>query len=325
MDGSTGVSPRWAIGGLLFVSIAVLFGAVGFKSAPQVDDLYPRPLDSDHDTRVVILFHVAHDGRDLFNERSQPLTDAAWRTLRESQTASIKTEWLLQNALRDPQIAGLSLLKSQRHPIAWLQRNLMVGFLGESELMYVLMYCESEEATEVRQLVDAVARSYEDEVLLKEDMSRRLPEDTLARSLQVLNRQLEARRTDYNDMSKALGHASAETSTDLVLRRLDRIDAEMLNAENDLTAARLAANVDGAKVHEARVGELTRRREELEDRHRSQIEPSVDLISMRREIDLLQRMADDMTLRLERLRIDNQAPRRITRLYPSAIATPLGP
>ena len=86
----------------------------------------------------------------------------------------LKSDWLLTAALEKQLLRELPIIKSQPHPVAWLQQNLRVGFLSDSDIMYVMMYCSREDADQVRKVVDAVVKAQEVNVIYKDKQQKLL-------------------------------------------------------------------------------------------------------------------------------------------------------
>jgi capsular exopolysaccharide synthesis family protein len=369
-----------------------------------------------------IQFRVASEEPSILFDNRRLASPQAFDILKKTQLALIKNQWLLQAALRPPSVSSLSALAGQRDKVQWLQENLIVDFPLNGEILSIKITGD-ESSSDQKLLIDAVAKAYEDEVLLKDDMKRKLPEDTLAASLRKLNEQIEAKMTEYIDMAKMLGNSIATDSraeVDLLVseirektRQRGEVEGKIVQEQTNyqlaleqlkdpsllLSAVSAALEADPMMaqmkqqlmMHQYQLAELkaverrpTRQSAALEqkianlnqemamyranferqmsqqqqnspdtrkqltnrfhqvqaqmlrgqlaqidnaikdarDKLTQKLEKSVDLERMSAELEQLQTIANDMTIKLEALRVDNQRPRQIQRLYPSAISSP---
>ena len=79
----------------------------------------------------------------------------------ETQRALIKSRLVLSAALRDDAVAKLSSIKNRSDRVAWLEQNLQVTNLANSELLQVALRSGTECSNEDQvAIVNAVVRSY---------------------------------------------------------------------------------------------------------------------------------------------------------------------
>jgi beta-lactamase regulating signal transducer with metallopeptidase domain len=273
---------------------------------------------------AVALFQVSRTPPSLANTESEPRSDVGWQILCKTQLAKLKSYYVLQAALRDPQIASLPLIRAQQEPVAWLADSLDVGFHSGSEIMYVRLFGKRDEVEQLTKIVDAVAKAYEDEVVFADETQRLTTRDLLAQTLKKLNEELTEKMQLYHDMAKDMGKLESgggRVAQEIGLRRLDRIEAELMRLENGLLELETSGQAGNRKFYEQRIAELRKRQEELEASILSRSETSVELVSRSREIEQLQRLNNDLGMRLEVLDVEASAPPRIKKIQ---TAVPFG-
>jgi succinoglycan biosynthesis transport protein ExoP len=91
-------------------------------------------------------------------------------TFRQTQTALVKSRFVLNAALRKPGISDLQTLRGIEHPVEWLQENVRVGSYNSPEILQIAL--EGEHPEELAALVNAVKDAYLDEVVLADRKKR---------------------------------------------------------------------------------------------------------------------------------------------------------
>jgi beta-lactamase regulating signal transducer with metallopeptidase domain len=272
------------------------------------------------DFYVTALFRVSRDEESLL-DGSTSQSDAGWEIFCKTQIALLKSYFVLQSAVRDSEIAALPMLASADDPVGFLAQRLEVGFYPGSEILYVRMglsrTAEATLAKQVIKIVDAVAKAYEEEVIFKDKQRQLSASDLLAKSYKKLRDEIRMKTEDYQDMSRAGGLAESgagQVAQQLDIRRLERIEDELMRLENDLVELQTSGKEGNVKFFEERIAQLSKRQEELEKRIIARSQSSIDLTERRRELEQLQRIADDMSAKLERAEIEANAPNRIERI-----------
>jgi beta-lactamase regulating signal transducer with metallopeptidase domain len=270
-------------------------------SKPVIVDL---PEQTDATKAVTALLRVSRRPAGVMSSGGDVISDNAWKVYCRTQVALIKSYFVLQAALKSPEIASLPIVKSQRSPIAWLQKSLQVGFYPDTEILFVTLPTTNADAEQSRSLVDAVVSSYLEEVVTAERHRRSEAREMLARTLQKLENELKEKMDEFYAIAKELEAAddsgSGQLMQQLDLRRLDRVETELMRLEDDM----LKAEVNGDREKQVtylqrRIETLHERQEELEEKLRVRSEKSVDLSMRRAELNRLQDLAKDLSLRLE--------------------------
>jgi beta-lactamase regulating signal transducer with metallopeptidase domain len=279
------------------------------------------------DMYVTSLFRVSRDEEHLL-DRSTTQSDAGWEIFCKTQIALLKSHFVLQAAVRDPKTAALPILASADDPVGLLAQRLEVGFYPGSEILYVRMGLsrtdEATQAKQVVQIVNAVANAYQEEVIFKDKQRQLSASDLLARSLKELQNEIRQKTEDYQDISREAGLAESgagQVAQQLDIRRLERIEDELMRLENDLVELQTSGKEGNVKFFEQRIAQLSKRQEELEKRIIARSQPSPDLSERRRELEQIQRIADDLAAKLERAHIEANAPNRIELIQDAVITS----
>ena len=244
----------------------------------------------------------------------EPLSDNAWTIFNKTQLALLKSYFVLHAAVRDPEIAKLDLVQSAADPVELLHERLDVGFYDGSAVMYVRMSCSPNECDDAEKLVDAVVDAYVNEVVAKDRQQRLSSRDLLARSLKKINEELSRKTQEFLDIARESGRTESETGQlmrELDMKRLDRIENELIRLENDQLELETSGEPGNSKFYAERIAQLRERQAELEKKIIDRSEQSVDLSLRRRELDKLERIANDMSIQLEYMDIEASAPEQI--------------
>ncbi len=367
-----------------------------------------------------IMFKVgSDDSSNVLNPR--PQSPAAYEILKKSQLAAIKSQWVMQAALRDPAVRSVSALAAERDPVQWLIDNVVVDFPQQGELLSITISGD-DPVEDQKQLVNAVAKAYEDEYLFKDKNEKLARIDGLKKSYNSLSDDIRVKTQKYIDLATALGSAKAsdtKAEIDLLMRQVSDItkqqgelDARILDSQaqfqmaleqlkdpqlikdevnrildKDPTMAYLMqqatyAQMQAASTHatervpsrngkamddraaqaqaqvdqyrssveaqfmqqsrvtpDARKQSLTKlwqiqatylaqQKRALKDSYETaradldkKLSKSVELETLDSELTQAQELANDLSVKLQALQIDAEAPPQITRLYSEAMAT----
>jgi beta-lactamase regulating signal transducer with metallopeptidase domain len=273
------------------------------------------------------LFRVSREPQSLL-DGSSIQSDAAWEIFCKTQIALLKSYFVLQSAVRDPKIAALPMLASAEDPVGLLAQRLEVGFYPGSEILYVRMGLsrtdEAALAKQAVQIVDAIAKAYEQEVIFADRQRQLSASDLLARSYEKLKNEIRAKTEDYQEIAREAGHvesAVGQVAQQIDIRRLERIEDELMRLENNFVELQTSGKEGNVKFFEERIAQLSKRQEELEQRIIGRSEPSAELSERRRELEQLQRVADDMSAKLGLAEIEASAPNRIQRIQGAVLTS----
>lgn len=258
----------------------------------------------------------------LDDEASERRDERDFEIVKKSHLALLKSYFVLNAALRKPGIPALPILASQTDPVAWLQGHLEVEFPQDAEILAIRLRGTEAQANDLAQIVDAVASAYKDEVLYYEQQLRLAGRDLLARSLEDLKEEIAEKWEEYLDIAREsdrLESGSGQIRQELDIRRLDRIETELLRLEIEQLEAEMTGNSNNRKSIETRIEQLRERQSELEKRITSRGEKSAEMSLRKVELEQLQKIANEMSTKLEKMDIEAQAPPRIEQRQPAVV------
>jgi len=168
--------------------------------------------------------------------------DADFDTFRQTQLAMLTSNFVLGPALSDPKIAQLPSVKSaEPDPIAWLQHELSVSFLKDSEIMQVSL--DLENANEAQKLVDAVVKAYMKDVVYKDQERKRTAFEKLTQVYRGYMDDIKRQLTNHQALARQLGASESEYASvdrDLAFQHLGQIRKEREDLQEQLLDADLA-------------------------------------------------------------------------------------
>lgn len=178
------------------------------------------------------LFQVSSQQDTIFDVSRQ--NQQTYETLKKTQLAKLKSNYVLTSAIRNPSVAGLSALAGESDPVEWLQDKLMVDFPQNGEVLSITLSGD-ELPEELVTLVDAVVKAYKQEVVDALRQRRLANRDLLARSLEKLNGEIKGKLETYLAIARESGRPEGgvrDAETDLLVRDI----AEAQKKKDELTS-----------------------------------------------------------------------------------------
>ncbi len=138
-----------------------------------------------------------------------------FNTYKQTQMRLVKSLYVLSAALRDPEIAQLSMVRERERPIEWLQEKLEVESPATE---FVQISLEGDRPKELAAIVNAVTQAYQEEVVSDEDKR----DQNRLQELRAVETRLEE---DLREKRKAL---------QLLAQKLSTTDSETLSARQQM-------------------------------------------------------------------------------------------
>ena len=157
--------------------------------------------------------------------------------LQRTQLAYLKSYFVIQAALRTPGMESLGVLAGEPDKVQWLMDELSPYFQNNSEILSISLTGDSKYAEELRQLVNAVAKAYENEVVFKEDQRRGLLRDALARSLSKISEEIKSKLDEHNELAEELHVVDArqrDPEAELLMRDLSEAQKAKSSLESQV-------------------------------------------------------------------------------------------
>lgn len=264
------------------------------------------------------LFQVDRGRSGGFSDQP-PLDNQDFEIFKKTQIAKIKSDYVLTAAIRSPSIANLSPLVGRADPVEWLQEHLEVDFPGNGEVLSIQLHGIKEDSANLVLITDAVANAYKAEVIDEMRQSRLNDRDLLARNLEDLNREIKQKLETLLDIGKESGRplSNGNAIEQLNAKQFELNAAELLRLESEFALA----DAEKAAKLEKRLTQLREAQTELSQKIKSSTEKPADLEVRQKELERLQRIADEMSVKLEMLDIEANRPEQIHQLQ-SAVISP---
>lgn len=154
-----------------------------------------------------------------------------------SQIALIRTPFILTTVLRDPRVAGLSLVDEQPDPLYWLRKELSASFVEGSSVMKLSM--RGSDIEQLKEILDAVCNAYIEEsvAMRRQQMLERL--SWLQREHQSVTDKIRSMKSEMRALSDALGATGAESEREVGRLQLASIVAREGRLREKLDALEL--------------------------------------------------------------------------------------
>jgi polysaccharide biosynthesis transport protein len=269
------------------------------------------------------LFLVGTSDNSHLADATQPsITEYEFEGVKKTQLALLRSDFVLTAALRDPDIGSLPAIQRHSEPVEWLQNNLVVEYPENGRLLAIRLKGPESEREDLVRIVDAIAKAYRNEVIDQERQERLVTRDLLSRSLGNVNGEIKRKLDEYLDIARESGRqeaGSGQVLQQLDTKRLDRVENQLMQLENQLTMEPKKDQQKG-KLIETRISQLKSRQTELEKLLTRRAEKSADLETRRQDIDQLQSISNEMSIKLQRLDIAANSPDRIRQVQPAMIS-----
>jgi hypothetical protein len=260
------------------------------------------------------LFRVSTTTHTILGDDTTVFRQPEIETLKQTQIAALRSYFVLQAAMRKPGLGSLSLLQPYDDPIHWLQEHLVVEFPQGGEILSISLEGAEAHATDLARIVDAVAQAYSDEVLFKEQLQRQYDRDTLNRTLADLNSEISRKWEDLVDIvreTKQPGIIGGEWRREEDIELLSLIRKSILHWEDEAVEAKRSGESAISETLDERIAQLRKQEAQVETRIAASETPPPELMIRKRELELLQKLADEMAMKLERLEINASSPAQI--------------
>jgi len=130
-------------------------------------------------------------------------TDDERDQYRKRQLQLIKSQFVLESALRKPGIADLEALRAEKDPVSWLQARIE-AIMGE-DAEVVLIRMRGADRRESQQIVDAVTQAYLSEVVNKEKADQLARHKVMLKKYGEMVAELRALAKQYQQLEDVKG------------------------------------------------------------------------------------------------------------------------
>lgn len=133
---------------------------------------------------------------------------AQFDTYKQTQSRQITSPFVLNAAIRDPEVAKLSILQEQDHPVDWLEENLQVDSAGEE---FIRVSLEGDRPSQLAKIVNAVVDAFLEEIVNKERNDRQDRLRKLEEFNSEITEELRTKRAALRKLAESLKTTDPET------------------------------------------------------------------------------------------------------------------
>lgn len=190
--------------------------------------------------------HVSSLPEQIMFRLQQP--EVTGQTYQQNQMALVKSRIVLKTALDQPQVAACSLVRQQKNPIEWLDKDLQV----ESAAEFLRISLSGDIADELQIIVKAVTDAYLTEIVNKEHNKRRERRDQLQDIYNGYDDSLRGKRQELKKLAEDAGAGTADAHNLAVAHKfamesLAAAQKELLQTQSQLQSAEVDLSVLKAK------------------------------------------------------------------------------
>jgi capsular exopolysaccharide synthesis family protein len=218
-----------------------LFGVMVLAAAAMASVWFFLPLPK---KSAAVMFYISSQPHMLLGPTLESRLD--FGSYKQSQLALIKNRRTLNAALNDPDVRGLAVVNSQRDPIMWLDRSLIVDARGGGEFMRLAI--EGENGDELLTILKAVVKAYLAAAHDRDNGDRIRRQEELEKKDKETRDELKGFQDKIDEIAISLRTADGPTLVIMDAYRRDglqraiqtvaALNDELTNFRNDLTAAK---------------------------------------------------------------------------------------
>jgi capsular exopolysaccharide synthesis family protein len=272
---------------------------------------------------VVPLTYTAYSELYIASNRAtlgvfKPHESERFEVYRQTQTKMIKSPFVLNAAVRDEELAKLSILMDEPHPIDWLEQHITISNPGTEFLRISLT---GQEPKELAQIVKGVTNAYLAEVVNHDKIQRTNRARDLERAHTDLDEELKKKMRHFRrlatDLQTGSPQALAERQkgmmeiTTMLRSQRAKLFYELIEGRNKQQAAEAAANPNAelaapAAMIEMQLADDPAVQHAEEDLHKKRAyldkleaatakdKPNAGLLKIRREVETAEKSLEDI-------------------------------
>jgi succinoglycan biosynthesis transport protein ExoP len=235
-----GLRRRWKLALVLGFFLAAVAGAATWSLVPPAK----------YTARATL--HVSTSPKYIIFDPKERLAD--YRTYQKTQVALAKSQFVLVDALRKPEFAGLATIREHADAGDWLAEQLKVAFPDASEVLEISL--TGDRPADLEKLVNAVVDSYLKLIVEEEQKERIARLEKLKLLWERYQLSLQAKRKELQALSETIGSNDKQTLSSAHLSKIQHLDVaeqERMRVKFELRRAEAELAVREASVGEAEV------------------------------------------------------------------------
>jgi succinoglycan biosynthesis transport protein ExoP len=172
--------------------------------------------------------------------------------LRNTQLVLIKSRGVLEAALKMPEVARLPIVQALADPVEWLEQDLLVEYVENSEILRVSL--SGPRPDELKVVVDAVAKAYLNEIVNVDAHRRKERFGTLKTVYDKYQDSLQRKRKALRKLAETIGSDDKQTLAvrqRFAIEHLAQTEAELLKLKSELRRNRVELAAEQTKLEHA--------------------------------------------------------------------------
>jgi polysaccharide biosynthesis transport protein len=195
--------------------------------------LYLFPLSS----QIIAYLQVESEQEgDIFGDSGR-VNPKEFEIFQQTQLTLLKSQFVLKAALARRDIAQLNAVLSHRpDELSWLNESLQVSFPGAGKIL-MIKYEGQENAEDMKKVVDAVIKAYQNEVVAADRISQQSTHAEMQKLYDELNTDLKEKIERKQTLAKELGGAAspnASAELNMLIRDIGMLQTQMVKAKEQL-------------------------------------------------------------------------------------------
>ena len=170
----------------------------------------------------------------VFENQIEKLSPAEIERQAMNHLALLMSPLVLDAALQDQRIAGLDAVRNHAgEELLWLQEELKVAFPGDGEILEV-RYEGEEDPEQMKSVVDAVVKAYQEKVLLTERLMAKSTQDDLKIVLTDTKKRLEQQLASLKAQADAAGNLREDVEIPQLSNEIRNLENLIVKSQQDL-------------------------------------------------------------------------------------------
>jgi len=157
-----------------------------------------------------------------------------------TQLALIKSQFVLKSVLEQPQIADTKIVKSQKDPVVWLQKELHVSRIPDSPVLRFQFNCPAEEAATGVKILDVLLQVYKQDIEQQNVFRSNASDEnlkTLTKLHQELKNELRQKIEKHQALTEGLGGSEPPISKavlNMLINEVRMIQSRIIKKNEEL-------------------------------------------------------------------------------------------
>jgi hypothetical protein len=221
------------------------------KEAPPQADVTAAAADAKATHQPEALLRIRAQTPTLLASTSVTATsDQDFNVFKNTQASLLKSNFVIQAALRRPKLKALPLIQKHRDDlIDWVQQNMTVDYPGDAEIMRIRFAEGSQE--EQATILNAVAETYITEIVDAERQETAASRDILEKALKKAKEELRTKSETLYRLRQDLNQGeSSEVSKQLLMKRLNALSDRRIKLDDQLFELKLQVELTAVEQKE---------------------------------------------------------------------------